>query len=508
MLGKRYLVIFALIALLLISLPYLTGFQADSSQEQFGGFLINPVDGHSYLAKMQQGIEGDWKFQLPYTSEPGEGAYLFLFYLGLGHLSRLVGISPLYVFHGARFLASLWLILVIYQMLQALFSEEKAIKTGLLLTLFGSGLGWLAVLAGGFTADFWVAEAYPFLSMYTNPHFTLGLGLMIFSLLPQIRDRLFPGLLSGLLLGIIQPFGVVIISLVKIMRGGWTIIQHKTRAKQVFQSSWFWSIFGFCLTGGSVLLYQYRAILSDPVLSQWNQQNITAKPELLDLLISLSPALILGIIGARRAWTNETGKLLIYWAGVCLALVFIPWSLQRRFLTGIYFPLAVLSVFGIEILANRTSLSYRQWLVLVAFLAIPTNLLVLLSGFQGISERNTSIYLDQDLAAGLKWIATNTSENDLVLAGPEDGLYVPSYTGRRVIYGHPFETVQAEQERAFLEEIFFDEKEDDYYGSALEKRAVDYVLINRNQAQDFNSWLGENWLLSYQSNEFLIYARR
>ena len=506
--AKRYLVIVALFALLLISLPYLIGFQANSSGEQFGGFLINPVDGHSYIAKMQQGNEGDWKFQLPYTSQPGEGAYLFLFYLGLGHLSRILGISPLYVFHGARLLASLGLIFVIYQMLQALFNDDKAIKTGLLLALFGSGLGWLAVLAGGFTADFWVAEAYPFLSMYTNPHFTLGLGLMIFSLLPEIRDRLFPNLLSGLLLGIIQPFGVVIISLVKIMGGGWLIIQQKEKAKHVLRSDWFWSVFGFCLAGGSVILYQYWAILSDPVLSQWNQQNITAKPELLDLLISLSPVMILGITGARRAWTNETGKLLIYWAGVCLGLVFIPWSLQRRFLTGIYFPLAILSVFGLEILANRTSLNYRQWLILVVFLAIPTNLIILVSGFQGISERNTSIYLDQDLAAGLKWIATNTNEDDLVLAAPEDGLYVPSYTGRRVIYGHPFETVQAEQKRAFLEGIFFNGKEDDYYDSALEKRAVDYVLINRNQAQDFNRWLGENWLLSYQSDEFLIYARR
>ena len=57
----------------------------------FGGFLLNPLDGNSYLAKMQQGASGSWRFTLPFTPEPGEGAYLFLFYLALGHLCRLTG---------------------------------------------------------------------------------------------------------------------------------------------------------------------------------------------------------------------------------------------------------------------------------------------------------------------------------------------------------------------------------------------------------------------------------
>ena len=507
MLAKRYLAILAIIALLLVSLPYLMGFQFDSPQFQFGGFLINPIDGHSYLAKMQQGAEGNWKFKLPFTAEPGEGAYLFLFYLGLGHLSRLLGLPPIWVFHGARWIASIGLILIIYRMLRALFRDEKAIKAGLLLALFGSGLGWLAALAGGFTSDFWVAEAYPFLSMYTNPHFTLGLGFMIYCLLPQQRNRLFPNLVSGLLLGIIQPFAVVIISIVKIMGGSWTIYQQKLKAKQIIRSEWFWSIVGFCLTGGAVVSYQYWAILTDPVLSQWNQQNITAKPGLLDLLLSLSPALILGGIGARRAWKDETGKLLLYWAVVGLALVFIPWSLQRRFLAGVYFPLVILCVYGLRVLADGTSLPYRQWLVAVAFLAIPTNIIVLASGLQAISERNPSIYLAQDLAAGLKWITDNTDQNDLILADPEEGLYVPSSTGRRVVYGHPFETVQAEKEMAFVEGIFYEEQTDDYYRSALDTREIDYVLINGIQAQNFDRWLQENWHPAYQSGEMTIYTR-
>lgn len=508
MLAKRNLMILGLIVLLCVSLPYLVGFQKENSQEEFGGFLINPIDGHSYLAKMRQGAEGEWKFKLPYTSEPGEGAYLYLFYLSLGHLSRLLDLPLIIVFHGARLIASIWLVAIIFRMLSALFKDQQAINAGLLLVLFGSGLGWIAALAGGFTSDFWVAEAYPFLSMYTNPHFTLGLGLMIFSLLPGQRDRLLPNLLVGFLLGMIQPFAVVIIGLVKVIGGSWKIYHQKLKSTTVLQSEWFWSILGFCLTGGGVISYQYWAILTDPVLSQWNQQNITIKPGLLDLLVSLSPALILAGVGVRRAWNDETGKLLIYWAGISLALVFFPWSLQRRFLTGIYFPLAILSVYGLQVLGERTTLKYRHWLILVAFLSLPTNVIVLASGLQAISERNPTIYLDQDLIAGLEWIAGNTNGNDLILTDAEDGLYVPSFTGRRVVYGHPFETVQADKEKAYLDEIFTEVQTGDTLVSELENRDIDYVLVNVDRSENFNEWLQANWREAFKSGEMVIYDRR
>ena len=31
----------------------------------------------------------------------------------------------------------------------------------------------------------------------------------------------------------------------------------------------------------------------------------------------------------------------------------------------------------------------------------------------------------------------------MILASPEMGLFIPAYTGRRVLYGHPFETPDA-----------------------------------------------------------------
>jgi len=503
---KRTLLILTLAVLAIISLPYLLGFQAGSQLSRFGGFLINPVDGHSYLAKMQQGVRGDWRFRLPYTAEPGEGAYVFLFYLGLGHLSRVMNLPVISVFHLARLVSAVWLIWVIHQMVRSLFKDPKAIWFGLILSLFGSGLGWLAALSGGFTSDFWVAEAYPFLAMYTNPHFTVGLGLMLYALLPDRRENLRSNLIAGLLLGLIQPFSVVIISLVKLSDAGIKVFRERSSFKEILEADWFWPRIGFCLAGGMVLIYQYWAILSDPVLSLWHQQNITPNPGVLDLLISLSPALILGGIGVRKAWKEDEGRMLVLWAGISLILVFIPWRLQRRFLTGIYFPLAGLSVFGVLALVQRTSIKFRHWVIATLFFAIPTNLIVLASGLQAIASRNPSIFLDRDLLQGLAWINSNSGQKDLVLADPEHGLTIPSLTGRRVVYGHPFETVQAEDEAAFLEEVFYGQHKADFYQRALKTRSFDYVMLDSSQAQDFNRWLVDNRDLVFQSNEIMIYS--
>jgi len=42
-------------------------------------------------------------------------------------------------------------------------------------------------------------------------------------------------------------------------------------------------------------------------------------------------------------------------------------------------------------------------------------------------------------------------QDALVAASPETGLYIPAWSGQRVLYGHPFETPQADLRRMELE---------------------------------------------------------
>ena len=74
-----WIVIFSVVSI--TTLPYLLAAGAGGDEYVFGGFLLNPIDGHSYLAKMYQGWMGNWAFTLPYTAQEGDGSLLFIFYI-------------------------------------------------------------------------------------------------------------------------------------------------------------------------------------------------------------------------------------------------------------------------------------------------------------------------------------------------------------------------------------------------------------------------------------------
>ncbi len=490
----------------MIIAPYLFAAQMNTDGSVFGGFLINPIDGHSYLAKMQQGFRGEWKFVLPYSAEAGNGAYLFIFYLGLGHLGRIMGLPLLVVFHAFRIMGAILLLGALYLLADKIFIEKRLRNLAFSIPVLGSGLGWVAIFAGMFTSDFWVAEAYPFLSMYTNPHFSIGLALMVLALMPDRKPSIAKELALGLALGIIQPFAVVIVVIVK--AGKYLLdlfegVETDREARIIFNTGSLLPLFAFALGGGLILIYQYWIIISDPVLSLWNSQNITVSPELIDLVISLSPVLFLAGAGAKTAWQQKNGRILVIWALASLALVFVPWNLQRRFLTGIYVPLAVLAVYGLIELDRKSRLSLRTGVVLLFVLVIPTNIIILASGIQAAAKTDQKIYHEGDIYSGLNWISENTDPDVLILANEEVGLLIPSITGRRVMYGHPFETVNAEKEREYLRELIFNIQEDQFYETAITEREIEVIFLAGEVSDSLERWIMANKFVADYENDLV-----
>jgi len=499
-------ILVSVIVIVLIIAPYVFALSVNTNEFIFGGFLINPIDGHSYLAKMHQGFRGEWRFVLPYTAEPGNGAYLFLFYLGIGHLARIIGLPIIVVFHSFRILGAILLLVVLYIFNSRVFDNKRLQNIGFAVSAFGSGLGWAAVFAGLFTSDFWVAEAFPFLSMYTNPHFSIGLALMILALLPDRKSSILVDFMLGLGLGIIQPFAVVIVILVK---GGGQILSvfnEDNSGNSFIKSAEFLPVIAFSLGGGAVLIYQYWSIVTDPVLSMWNSQNITESPSVIDLAISLSPALIFAASGIKAAWADRKGRNLLIWAAVSLILVLVPWNLQRRFLTGIYVPLAGLSVYGLVELDRFKWLSFKAGVIFLLVTAIPTNILVLSSGIQAAARRDPQIYLEKEILSGLNWVKDNSSEGAMVLADEDVGLFIPSISGRRVVYGHPFETVNAEFERDFLNEFLYINQENHFYEQSILDRKVDLIFLKGDVSESLEIWINnEGFKLDYENSKLKIF---
>lgn len=531
----RTILLPALILLALVSLPYLSAARAGGQEYVFGGFLLNPIDGNTYLAKMYQGYEGAWRASLPYTAEAGEGAYLFLFYLFLGHLARWTGLSLVAVFHLARVAGTAAMLFALYRFLtRALPSETppgsrlpvvKGLGTAFWLAALGSGMGWLSVPFGGFTSDLWVAETYPFLSGYATPHFALGLALLLALLtLPEggpsgtalfsrtwRQQALGAGLRAlpaALLLAVLSPFGAVIAGVVLAGLLAWNWFERRSEA---LHPALVGRLAGIALGGGPLLVYYLWLTRSDPVLAGWNAQNLTPSPPLWDLLLSLSPALVLAVfaIPLVRRPCHSSLRLLLVWAGLGLLLLYLPWGLQRRFLMGLYVPLAALAGVGLASLGERSP-RLRVLPLVVFLLAVPSNLLVLLAGSHGAQTHDPLLYLTRGEAGALEWIRANTPEEALVLAAPQTGLFIPAHTGRRVLYGHPFETVPAEAEQAQVEAFFAGEAlpAGETPQAWLERRGVGYIFSGPREAQAGGIPEGIELSLAYESGDTQVYALR
>lgn len=482
------------------NLPYLFAVNAAGQNSVFGGFLLNPIDGNSYLAKMYQGWRGDWRFTLPYTAQPGSGGYLFLFYIFLGHLARWVNLPLLLVFHIFRIIGTGGMLIALYYFFKVTLVEKRFYVPAFALAALGSGLGWLLLPFGAFTSDYWVAETYPFLSAYANPHFVIGLALLLWILAQQARSKGLAAIdkfliaLAALGLSVISPFGVVIALAVSGIGMLWNVWKAMAGKGQPLGEYWHlvWSepFFWILLGGAPLSIYDFWIVRVDPVLAGWNLQNLTPAPPLWDTFVSLSPVLLLAVPGLWILYRNRDQgisrgqRLLLIWALAGLMLLYAPFGLQRRFMMGLYIPLVGLAMLGLLSLAARIQKRMSFLFLVVLLLALPTNLLVLLAAQHGAQTHDPQIYLTRGESLAFSWIEKNTPTDALVLASPQAGLLIPAYTGRRVVYGHPFETVNAEVKENLVMQWFGEGKplnvadqKAQQLQEFLDQQRVDYIFL-------------------------------
>ncbi len=452
------------IFMIVITVPYIYANVSTDGSLVFGGFLINPIDGNSYLAKMRQGYEGNWLFTLPYTADPGKGAALNLYYLFLGHLSRLFGGSLIFIFHMARILGALLLSLVLYQFIRRIFAEPDTRLLAFGLILFGSGLGWIATAFGLFTSDFWVSEAYPFLASFANAHFPIGLAIQVWLLTPFVKNdaftrwRALTTLVGAAILSVVYPFGWVVVAAVSMVWVAWLTLNGQSSRQEIRRLAW-------VIVGGSpYLLHSLWAINSHPVLAQWNAQNQTPAPNFVDFILSFSPAILFAIWGTilylQNSMKNKSHLVgfIVLWMLVGILIVFVPLNLQRRLMSGLYIPIAVLAVYTLQ---QMFSASIKRLLLpVLVILSLPTNLLVLMGTVNAARTHDASIYVYRDELNAFSWLDENVPLHSLIMASPDSGLLIPAYTSERVLYGHPFETVDA---ALMFEEVssFYSGKMDD-----------------------------------------------
>ncbi|MGD2207173.1 MAG: hypothetical protein PVH17_10365 [Anaerolineae bacterium] len=447
----RWALLASIVVVGLTCLPYLVAWQLAPAGMQYTGLLINHFDGESYYAKMQQGAHGDWLFHLPFTPEPHNGAFIFTFYLALGHLAVVLGLPIPVTYHLARVAASLVFLLIAYRFIARFFDRLATRRTAFLLMAFSAGLGWLMAPLGVTTADFWVAEGFTFLSIMANPHFPLAMGLMLLismSVLDRLEtplrlSRLLGIATLGLLLAVVQPFAVPIILIV--LSTYLAVLALRDRclpSRQILISG------AVGLGAAPVMLYDLYVYRTNPALKAWSAQNLTPSLPAWDYALGYGLVLLLAIVGiwvtVRRR--RSVDLFLLSWVGVVVILLYVPFALQRRFITGLHIPLTLLAAIGLEQVIWPRLASRRRALItgLLVGLTALTNAFVPLVSVAGVAQGRHPLVMTQDEAGACAWLREQTTWTDTVLTPTQSGQFIPAWAGNRVVYGHPFETIEAE----------------------------------------------------------------
>jgi hypothetical protein len=494
----RWVVLVTLVLVVASSLPYVVAWMVRPAGTHFTGLLFNPQDGNSYVAKMRQGLAGSWLFRLPYTPEPHDGAHVYLFYLLLGHLARWTGLPLIGVYHAARVLGGAAMLLALYRLASRLSDQVRDRRVMFLFAALGSGLGWLMGLLGVVTADLWVPEAFPAYALLVNAHFPLAMGLMmgIASCGLRMADgewQMANGrghkqlchlgmALAAMALGVIQPFG-----LVPVYGGlGMMLVVRIARHQAVPRRAAAW-IAGSGAVALPYPLYTQWAIRHDPVLAAWNAQNVTRSPPLWDWALSyglvLALALLGGVFAARHG--SDGDWLLLGWVIVTVAGMYVPLPLQRRLSLGLGIPIGLLAGRGWRRLFRSPGRARRQGLLrglAVAFCAL-TPIFVVLMALLAALAGGPWFYLSDGEQAALEWLRDEGEPNAVVLCAPQMGLFVPAWAGQPVVYGHPFETVDAERRKAQVEAYWSGEMSPAERESFLRENRVRYVLVGPREME-------------------------
>jgi len=182
---KDLLWFFVIAAILLVlgSLPYWYGQAAQTDTLLFRGAYFDEGDYAVHISMMRAGRMGDWAYEMRFTSEPHQPAFLRMFYIILGHVSKWINLSVETTFELARWILGFATLFAIYRLSLRVFPQRSHARFAFALAAFGSGLGWLQLMAGVplepiSPIDFWLIDAYVFFSLSLFPSFAFTLMLM------------------------------------------------------------------------------------------------------------------------------------------------------------------------------------------------------------------------------------------------------------------------------------------------------------------------------------------
>lgn len=501
----------ALALTLVLQAPYAVGYLTAPRDALYTGLLVNPEDAN-YLTIIQRGREGAWSHSLRFTSEPDAPAFLYVYYLALGHLARGLGLDATAMWHFARAVMTFVTCVIAFGFVATFVAPRAWRVFAYLLAILGGGFDWFVfpfeILdpTSATPVDLKMADAHLFHAALTFPHYLASIALLMIlfwcaaRLLNENLSRakffalLLVGALANIGIALVYPFFILLSCGVLALY----VIVLMLRARKIL---WRAGIVAGSLTLAVLPLglYYANALASSELLRVWSAQSQTLSPNPLHYLLTFAPYLILALLSLFQVGLGDNARALLWaWVIVVALLVYAPLGAQRRFLQGVQVPLSILAAFGLfqvalprvartrwfQNLAQRPNYSaagIERLLIVVLLLLVSLS-----SVYQGLSAMALTgviqpypLFRPRAEVAAMNFLRAHARENDVVLSSYLSGSYLPLQSGARVYLGHVYETIFFQEKQTQVDEFFDGSTGDAARENFLQRNQIEFVFYGR-----------------------------
>lgn len=467
-----------LVLSLVTTIPYLIALARTPSGTVFTGVITAQDDTFSYLAWIKQAAGGHILMRDLFTSEQQTARFFLPLWIALGWTANVTGLPVAIVFHAARILSSLLVLLAAWAVGRCVMKSRTRLRFLVWMVGFSAGWGWVVFAAGDLISillgksgvhgykmgtmpvDINMPEATVFRSAFCQVHMNVGAALICFALVFAFRAifkrnrtyALFAGLLASVL-AVVHPYEIVVTTVVAcaILAACFVFRPAGTTALPRMDLLWIAAaFFAGNLPGLGYLLY-LRGV--DTVLREWLSTMSTLSPNPFQYLLGFGFLVALAIAGGIQLWQGGklAGQLLLVWIVVQSLLLYAPFSFQRRLVEGLQIPLCAAAASGVFWMLGRIHtrprwrLRRRLLLSSVVVLCSLTSIGFIIGSAAGLGEPDPRRYLDASLVDSLKWLGDNAAPDSQVMSSYMTGNVVPTYSGLGVFLGHYDQTIHSGQ---------------------------------------------------------------
>jgi hypothetical protein len=503
--NKHLYLWFTIILVALVCIPYLYGFANNSDKLTFSGSFIGVDDQNSYLAKMRYGYEGHWLYKSPYTDYPQQGMIAFLPFLLLGKLAggeNLVGQFQ-FLLLILRIASIVFYVYSLKYFFDTFFKNEDTKLYALLLAVFGGGFGFLffaglsSLWNGRLPLEIYSPEAFSFLALLTLPHIIIARAIMLITLAiwfgkrnlnigsVSLRYEVVTAIL-GYLVYLVQPITLPILLGIIGIHILVSLVELLMKRDPVFARKIFRSAILYFLLMIPAIVYNLYLFAFDDFVNAWGKQNILTTPPIGDYLLAygffIGFSIIYFIKNKKELTTVEI--TLGIWIVISLIGIYLPISIQRRFIEGTWVFLVIFTIRGINQIAQSINNKLKMRIVNIVLLF--STVFIYFGSITQISSLPDRVFISKEKSDLYEFIQLHIN-GEYIFASHDIGNELPVWTSNYSITGVGPESITESEYLQWLDNLASGIMSRNLLEQLLQEKNIKYYIVENNDFLKCNS---------------------